>query len=324
MSDLLKAKSDQWDTVLHYGPATFLNRPYVNCDTDSIKKCGAKAAVLGFPFDCTTIVRTGSTMGPRRVRELSELYIPYSMEYDVDIVEKYALIDCGDINVKLGNAYESLIRGRDLVLEILKAGAMPVLIGGEHTVPMIPALAFKEFTPNANYGFIIFDSHLDTAIDVDGDPWNHCCPVPRVLETGVFNPKNSVIIGPGGAMNPKAELDYVRYNNISLFTNKDIYNNGIIEVTKKAVEIASDGTDGVYITFDMDALEACYTPGTCAPTPGGMTTREMIQAIDILGQLNVIGFDVAEIAPAYDHSDITALTAARFVVDMLASRARYL
>lgn len=316
--------NDQWDTVLHYGPATFLNRPYVQCQADAIKACGSKAAILGFPFDCTTIVRTGATMGPRRVRELSELYIPYSMEYDVDIVEKYGLIDCGDINVKLGNAYESLQRGKNLVLEILKAGAMPIIIGGEHTVPMIPALAFKEFTPNANYGFIIFDSHLDTAMDVGGDPWNHCCPVPRVLETGVFNPKNAVIIGPGGSMNPKAELDYVRNNNITLFTNKDIYRDGIIEVTKKAVEVASAGTDGVYVTFDMDALEACYTPGTCAPTPGGMTTREMIQAIDILGELNLIGFDVSEIAPAYDHSDISALTAARFVVDTLASRARYL
>jgi agmatinase len=315
--------NDQWDTVLNYGPATFLNRPYIPCKTEAIQKMEAKAAILGFPYDGTTIVRTGSMMGPRRVRELSELYIPYSMEYDVDIVEKYGLVDCGDINVKLGNAYETIQRGKNRVLEILRAGAMPVLIGGEHTSPMIPALAFKEFTPKADYGFIIFDSHLDTAMDVGGDPWNHCCPVPRVLETGIFNPKNLVIIGPGGSMNPKAELEYVRSHGLTLFTNRDIYREGIEAITAKAVEIASKNTDGVYITFDMDVLEATYTPGTCAPTPGGMTTREMIQAIDILGQMNLIGFDVAEIAPPYDHSDITALTAARFIVDMLASRARY-
>lgn len=316
--------NDTWNTVLHYGPATFMNRPYAPCKCEAIKAQNAKAAILGFPFDCTTIVRTGSTMGPRRARELSELYIPYHMDYDLNIVEKYGFVDVGDVPVKLGNAYESLVRGKNCVLEILKAGAMPIMIGGEHTVPIAPALAFKEFTPKANYGFILFDSHLDTAMDVDGDPWNHCCPVPRVLETGVFNPKNSVLIGPGGAMNPKAELEYVRKNGISLFTPRDIYRDGIVKVAEKALEIASNGTDGVYITFDMDALEACYTPGTCAPTPGGMTTREMLLAIDVLGKAKLIGFDVCEIAPAYDHSDITALTASRFVVDMLASRARYL
>ena len=124
-------------------------------------------------------------------------------------------------------------------------------------------------------------------------------------------------------MNPKEELEYVRENDISLFTMRDIYKNGMEAVVKQAIEIASDGTDGVYITFDMDSLEASQTPGTCAPTPGGITVREMIQAIDLLGEVNLVGFDVVEIAPPYDHSDITAITASRMVVDMLASRARY-
>lgn len=315
--------NDTWNTVLHFGPATFMNRPYIQCREDELKKNSAKVAIIGFPFDCTTIVRTGSTMGPRKVRELSELTIPYHLDYDVNISDKYNLVDCGDIPVKLGDAYETMIRGKELILECLKSDVMPVIIGGEHMTPIMPAMAFAEFNSDGNYGYIHFDSHLDTAIDVDGDPWNHCCPVPRVIETGVFNPKNTVIIGPSGAMNPKAEYEYVVEKGIKLFTMRDIYSNGILDIINQAVKIASDGTDGVYITFDMDVLEACYTPGTCAPTPGGMTTREMIQAIDVLGQVNLIGFDVAEIAPAYDHADITALSAARFIVDMLASRARY-
>lgn len=316
--------NDTWSTVLHYGPATFMNRPFVKCDEKSLKQTGAKAAVYGFPFDCTTIVRTGSTMGPRRTREMSELYIPYSFEYDQDIVEKYGLVDVGDIPVKLGDAKETMVRGKDFVLEMLKSGVMPVMIGGEHMTPIMPAMALAEFNPNGNYGYIHFDSHLDTATDVGGDPWNHCCPIPRVMETGVFKPENAVLIGPGGAMNPMAEYEYVKEKGITLYTSKDIWTRGIVPIMEEAVKIASEGTDGVYLTIDMDALEACYTPGTCAPTPGGMTTREMLQAIDIMGKVNLVGFDVAEVAPPYDHSDISAITAARFIVDMLASRARYL
>lgn len=316
--------SDQWNTVLHCGPATFLNRPHISCNRNEIQEKNIKAAILGYPFDCTTIMRTGSTMGPRRCREMSALYIPYHMDYDVNIVEKYNLHDVGDIPVKIGDAYETLQRGKKTVLEILHGGAMPVIIGGEHTSPLSATLAFEEYTPNARYGFILFDSHLDTALDVDGDPWNHCCPVTRTLELSCFKPENAVIIGPGGALNPKAELEYVRENNISLFTSRDVYKMGIEKVIEETIKTVSDGTDGVYITFDMDVLEASQTPGTCAPTPGGLTVREMIKAIDLLGQIKLIGFDVAEIAPAYDHSDITALTAARFILDMLASHARYL
>ncbi|MBM7715490.1 agmatinase [Siminovitchia sp. FSL H7-0308] len=316
--------NDTWSTVLHAGLATFMKRPYMEPNRQLIKEAGVKAGILGIPFDGTTIVRTGSTMGPRRFRDCSSLYIPYHLDYDVDVVEKYNVHDFGDINVVIGNAFETLESGKRDILELLHGGAMPVVIGGEHLVTVAATRALEEFNPNANYGFILFDAHLDTAPDVGGDKWNHCCPVPRSMELSCFNPKNAVIIGPHGSMNPKEELEYVRENDISLFTMRDIYKNGIEAVVKQAIEIASDGTDGVYITFDMDSLEASQTPGTCAPTPGGITVREMIQAIDLLGEVNLVGFDVVEIAPPYDHSDITAITASRMVVDMLASRARYL
>ncbi|WP_339165167.1 agmatinase [Siminovitchia sp. FSL W7-1587] len=316
--------NDTWSTVLHAGLATFMKRPYMEPNRQLIKEAGVKAGILGIPFDGTTIVRTGSTMGPRRFRDCSSLYIPYHLDYDVDVVEKYNVHDFGDINVVIGNAFETLESGKRDILELLHGGAMPVVIGGEHLVTVAATRALEEFNPNANYGFILFDAHLDTAPDVGGDKWNHCCPVPRSMELSCFNPKNAVIIGPHGSLNPKEELEYVRENDISLFTMRDIYKNGIEAVVKQAIEIASDGTDGVYITFDMDSLEASQTPGTCAPTPGGITVREMIQAIDLLGEVNLVGFDVVEIAPPYDHSDITAITASRMVVDMLASRARYL
>lgn len=316
--------NDTWSSVLHKGPATFLNSPVMEPNAKKIKEEEIKAAILGVPFDGTTITRTGSTMGPRRVRDVSSMTIPYHFDYDVNIFEKYNVRDVGDVNVQINDALTTLQRGKEDVLEILKGGALPVLVGGDHVVTIASTKALNELDSNKNYGFIIFDSHLDTAEDVGGDPWNHCCPVPRTMELDCFDPKKAVIIGPGGPMNPKAELDYVKEQGISLYTMRDIYKKGIHEVVEEAMKIASDETDGVYISFDMDALEASQTPGTCAPTPGGILVREMIQAIDKLGELNVVGFDVVEIAPPYDHSDITAITATRFIADMLASRARYL
>lgn len=317
-------KEDTYSTVMHFGPATFMNRPVIPCDAEELKKKKVKAAVLGYPYDSTTVGRPGATLGPRRIRDLSNLYLPYNMGYDVNIVEKYNLVDVGDVCVKIGHTFETLQRGKAAVLEILKAGAMPVMIGGEHSITIAPALAFEEFTPKANYGFINFDSHLDTAADVDGDPYTHSSPVARVTETKVFNPKNSVVIGACAATNPLPEVEYCKKNGISYFTMNDVYRDGILEVTKKAMKIASEGTDGVYITFDMDSLEACHTPGTGAPTSGGLTTREVLMAIDLLGKINLIGFDVCEVAPPYDHSDISAITAGAFVDHMLASRARYI
>lgn len=316
--------NDTWSSVLHRGPATFLNSPVMEPDQNKIKEAGVKAAILGVPFDGTTITRTGSSMGPRRVRDVSSMTIPYHFDYDVNIIKTYNIRDCGDVNVKIGDAYNTLERGKKDVLEILKGGALPVLVGGDHVITVISTRALNEFDSSKKYGFILFDSHLDTAEDVGGDPWNHCCPVPRTMELDCFDPKNAVIIGAGGPMNPKAELEYVKEKGISLYTMRDIYKKGIQEVVEEAIKIASDGTDGVYISFDMDSLDASQTPGTCAPTPGGLLVREMIQAIELLGEVNLVGFDVVEIAPPYDHADITAITAARFIVDMLASRAKYL
>ncbi len=316
--------NDTWSSVLHQGPATFLNSPVMEPNAAKIKEAGVKAAILGVPFDGTTITRTGSTMGPRKIRDVSSMVIPYHFDYDVNIFDKYNIRDVGDVNVQINDALKTLERGKEDVLEILQGEALPVLVGGDHVITIASTTALSEYDASKKYGFIIFDSHLDTAEDVGGDPWNHCCPVPRTMELDCFDPKKAVIIGAGGPMNPKAELDYVKEKGISLYTMRDIYRKGIQEVVKEAMKIASDGTDGVYISFDMDALDASQTPGTCAPTPGGILVREMIQAIDLLGELNVVGFDVVEIAPPYDHSDITAITATRFIADMLASRARYL
>lgn len=314
--------NDTWDSVLHGGIATFLKTPYIRPQRELIKENDVKAAVIGMPFDGTTITRTGSTMGPRKFRDVSAGSIPYHFDYGVDIVKEYNLHDCGDVNVKIGSGYETVQRGKKDILEILHGGAMPVLIGGEHLVTVSATQALDEFEPNKNYGFILFDAHFDTATAIDGDKWSHCCPVARTMELKSFKPENAVIIGPHGATNPKDEHDYVLEHDIKYYTMRDIYKLGIEKVMEEALEIASNGTDGIYVSIDMDCLDAAHCPGTVAPTPGGMTPREVIMAIEMIGEKDIAGFDVVEFAPPYDHADITALTAVRFAVDMLGAIAR--
>ncbi|MGM8365735.1 agmatinase [Virgibacillus sp. W0181] len=311
--------NDTWSSVLHGGISTFMKTPIIQPKRDIIKNEGVKAAVIGIPFDGTTITRPGSTMGPRKFRDVSSSVIPYHFDYDVDVVKAFNLKDCGDVDVKIGSGYETVQRGKDSVLEILHGGAMPVIVGGEHLVTVSGTKAVNEFNPSGNYGFIMFDAHFDTATDIDGDKWSHCCPVTRTMELNCFKPENTVIIGPHGPTNPKAELEYVIEQNISYFTMRDIYKQGIEKIIEEAIKIASKDTDGIYISIDMDCLDSSHSPGTVAPTPGGMTTREMILAIERLGKEDVIGLDVVEFAPPYDHPDITAISAVRFVVDFLGS-----
>src|SRR5699024_4322411 len=229
--------NDTWSSVLHKGPATFLNAPLINTDATKIKEEDVKAAILGVQFDGTTITRTGSTMGPRKVRDVSSMVISYLFDYAVASFVESDPIHVWDVNVEISDAYTTLQRGKEDVLEILKGGALPVLVGGDHVVTIASTTAINEFDPTKKYGFIIFDSHLDTAEDVGGDPWNHCCPVPRTMELDCFDPKKAVIIGAGGPMNPKAELDYVNEHGISLYTMRDIYKKGIHEVVEEAMKI---------------------------------------------------------------------------------------
>lgn len=131
-------------------------------------------------------------------------------------------------------------------------------------------------------GLILLDTHIDTATEVDGEKLNHCCPIPRTLEFKNYSPKTTAIVGCSGALNPKGERKYVEEHGITLYTLQDVIDRGINVVAKEAAEVAHEGTQMVYLTVDIDVLDAAYAPGTGVPTPGGMTSRELLQAIKII------------------------------------------
>jgi agmatinase len=286
---------------------------------DAIRAAGARVAFVGMPFDSTTIARPGAQLGVRAVRDWSSHLLSYHGEYDIDLFEALGLVDIGDIAVVPANAPKTVDLVAEAMGEVLKAGAMPVLCGGEHITTIGGSMAVDRYA-HGSYGLILIDTHLDTAPDVGGETINHCCPITRAMELDSFDPAKCVIIGPHGAMNPKSEYAYVREAGVTVFHVSDVEREGARAVGERAVEIASDGTDGVYLSFDVDSLDSSVAPGTCVPTMGGLTSREALTMLSVIGRSDLVAMDVTEIAPAYDHGQ-SAMAACQVLADTLAAYA---
>jgi agmatinase len=309
-----------WHSVLVGGIATFMGAPQVEADADALRAAGVKAAFLGMPFDSTTIARPGAQLGPRAVRDWSSHMLSYHGEYDLDIFEALGVADMGDVAVVPANASKTVDLVADAMGEAIKAGAIPVLCGGEHITTIGGSMAVDRHAPEGTYGLILVDTHLDTAPDVGGERINHCCPITRAMELAAFDPAKCVIIGPHGAMNPKSEYAYVREAGVTVFHVSDVDRRGARAIAEEAVRIASDGTDGVYFSFDVDSLDSSVCAGTCVPTMGGLTSREALTMVSVIGRANIVAMDVCEVAPAYDNGE-SAMAACQVIADTLAAYA---
>jgi agmatinase len=309
-------------TVLHAGIATFLGASCVSPERAALEEAQASVAVLGLPDDTTTVTRPGASHGPRAIREASSHFAfggTYHFDYGVTISDHETVVDCGDVNPVAGNAARTFERAEAALAEIHSAGAFPVLLGGDHAT-LIPGARAAARTMSGRMGLVMLDTHLDTAPDIDGEELSHCSPVHRVLDLDNVDGTNVAIIGAHGAANPKLELDVAEAHGVRVFSVRDIDRLGIESVARQALEAVSDGTDGVYLSFDIDVLDGAFAWGTCGPELGGMTGREVVQALEILTRANLIAMDCVEVAPFLDPSGNTARVGARVVLDVLAGR----
>jgi agmatinase len=312
--------------VLHAGIATFLKAPPLEPERSALEAANATVAVLGLPYDSTTVTRPGASHGPRAIRDASSHYSfggGYHGDYDVTLSEHLTLVDCGDVDGAPGRAAETYARTERALDEIYAGGCFPVLLGGDHgtTIPGARALSRHLDGP---MGFVMFDTHLDTAPEIDGEPLSHCCPAHRVLDLPNVDGRNMAIVGIHGAANPKLEHEVADEHGITVLTVRDIDEMGIDQVARRALEVATDGTVGVYLSVDIDVLDGAYAWGTCGPEIGGMTGRELVRALEIVAAGPVAALDCVEVAPMLDPSGHTARVGARVVIDVLAARARRL
>ena len=307
-----------WTGLLHAGLAgSFLGLPHVAANAEALRKHSARAAIYGLPFDATNISRTGANYGPRGIREVSCQFLTYYATFDFDLVEALNPVDCGDCAVALANPDRTFANAQADIGAILDADALPVTFGGDHsiTIPAVRAVAERRSSP----GLVLIDTHLDTAPDVGGELLNHCCPITRAVDAG-FDPHKIALVGISGWMNPRTELAYCRERGITVLWLDDLWEKGSARIVEEALAVAGAG-DGVYLSFDVDSLDAAHAPGTCCPTPGGLTPREAIELVRGISRHGLVGVDVVETAPSLDATPASALIAGRIALEAMAFHA---
>ena len=312
----VSADATMWTSLLHAGLAgSFMRFPHVRPDAAALREHGARAAIYGLPWDATNISRTGANYGPRGMREVSCQFLTYHAMYDFDLADTLNPVDCGDCDIALANAQKTFERAERDIGEILAAGALPVTLGGDHSITIPAVRAVRSHFDNP--GLVLIDTHLDTAIDVGGEELNHCCPITRAVDAG-FDPKHIALVGISGWMNPRTEINYCREHGITVIWLEEIWEHGTRWAAERALEVAAGGSDGVYLSFDVDSLDAAFAAATCCPTPGGLNSREALELVRGVSGGGLLGVDVVETAPSLEATPATSLMAGRVAIEAMA------
>ena len=299
----------------HYaGINTFMKAPYAE---DVADVGNYDATVLGAPFDGGTTYRAGTRFGPQGVRQISALYTPYNYEMGVDLREQMTLCDAGDIFTIPANIEKTFDQISRACSHVFSSGSMPIIIGGDHSIGFPTLRGLAECT-SKKIGVIHFDRHADIQEkDLDErmhtTPWFHATNLPNVPA------KNLVQVGIGGWQVPRPAVEVAVERETTILTMGDVEHLGIDKTAEIALERAWDGTDMVYMSFDIDSVDCGFVPGTGWPEPGGYLPREALGLVQKVAAEGLCGMEIVEVAPPYDQSEITALFATRVIVDALGS-----
>lgn len=299
------------------GVASFMGSEVVDPYADDLEAFDSGVGIVGFPFDSTCISRTGANQGPRAIRDASSYAMDYHFEYDLALSEHYSMIDCGDVPVIPGNAKKSIDRGEQLLSKLFSADILPVMLGGDHAVTIAGTQALGQQADDP--ALINIDTHIDVTDEVAGERYNHCCPLARSMDEAGFDPERMAVIGLS-SFNFQPDVHRAKELGINLFTLDDIIQRGAETVTREAMD-RLDGADALYLTIDIDVLDAGIAPGTGVPTPGGMNSRELLQILGVIASEGIDAMDVVEVSPQLDSAGITSRIATRSIVDCLAANA---
>ena len=300
----------------HYaGINTFMKAPYledVNCVGDF------DVAVVGIPHDCGTTYRPGTRFGPQGIRRISALYTPYNYEMGVDLREQITLCDVGDVFTIPANNEKSFDQISKGVAHVFASGAFPILLGGDHSIGFPTVRGVCRHLGDKKVGIIHFDRHVDTQ-EIDLDERMHTCPWFHATNMANAPAQNLVQLGIGGWQVPREGVKVCRERGTNVLTVTDITEMGLEAAARYAIERATDGTDCVYISFDIDCIDAGFVPGTGWPEPGGLLPREALKLLElIVRNVPVCGLELVEVSPPYDISDMTSLMATRVICDTMA------
>lgn len=289
------------------GPDTFARLPRL----DQVDRAGV--AVLGIPFDSGVSYRPGARFGPSAVRAGSKLLRPYHPALDVYPWEVHQVADAGDVAANPFDVIAAVGQVEAAARTLLDRTDTLVTIGGDHTValPLLRAVAAK----HGPVSLVHFDAHLDTWDSYFGAAYTHGTPFRRAVEEGLLELDTSAHVGIRGPLFAAKDLVDDRQLGFAIVSTADVARNGVDEAIDRVR--ARVGDRPVYVSIDIDVLDPAHAPGTGTPEPGGLTTRELQMILRGFTGLNLVGADVVEVAPPYDHAELTALAAANVVYDLL-------
>lgn len=263
--------------------------------------------VFGIPFDVTSTYRTGARFGPTAIRQASLNIETYSFRSNLD-VEDLRLHDLGDLHVSADTA-KTLGMVKLVVEDILAAGKMPVVIGGEHTVTL--GIAKGLGAKVSKTAFVSFDAHLDLRCEFLGLDLSHTTFMQLI--SNEIKPAKIIEVGTRAVC--REELAYAKKTGIEFFTSQQILKEGSENIIKKLKEKLSP-CENIYLTIDMDVLDPAFVPAVQNPEPEGITTTNLLDIACALCDKRVIGFDVLEVAPTFDQS-LSAIVAAKVIFEIL-------
>ena len=309
-----------------YGPdITFLG--VAPCDLDDeASYAGADVVIVGAPFDGGTSHRPGARFGPQAIRMTD--YLAHdgsrpSLALRTDGLVDLRVLDAGDVEMPPGDIEGALGVLEAAVEKVTRAGAIPVVLGGDHSIAFPDAKGVANVLGHGRISMIHFDAHADTGDIEFGSLWGHGQPMRRLIESGALRGDRFLQVGLRGYWPGPATLDWMAGQRMRSYEMTEIVHRGLPDVLTEAFTIATDDCDGVFLSVDIDVCDPGHAPGTGTPEPGGLTARELLDSVRrICLELPVVGVDVVEVSPPYDHADITAALANRVVLEALSAIAR--
>jgi agmatinase len=308
--------------VSMYGPdVTFLGVERADLDApDSYRT--ADVVIVGAPFDGGTSHRPGTRFGPLAIRTTD--YLPHDasrphLALRVDPLRDLRVVDVGDIEMPSGETELSLNRLEDAVAAITEAGGIPVVLGGDHTIALPDVTGVARHLGYGRVSVVHFDAHADTGDTQFGSLYGHGTPMRRLIESGAARGDRFLQIGLRGYWPEPETLAWMAEQGMRSYEMTEVVNRGLDVCLDEAFAIATDDCDGVFLSIDVDVVDPGMAPGTGTPEPGGLTARQLLDAVRRCAtELPVVGLDIVELSPPYDGpGEVTAYLANRVVLEAL-------
>jgi agmatinase len=289
------------------GPATFARLPRL----DEVQR--ADVAILGVPFDSGVSYRPGARFGPGHIRAASKLLRPYHPALAVEPFARQQVADAWDVAANPFDIREALTEIESAVSNLRSDDATVLTLGGDHTIalPILRSLA-------QDYGRVAvlhFDAHLDTWDTYFGAPYTHGTPFRRASEEGLLDLERCLHMGTRGPLYTSQDLADDNVLGFQVVRADDYQAEGVAGVVERMRSRLGDGP--VYVSIDVDVLDPAHAPGTGTPEAGGLSSRELLQTLRALVGVQVVGADIVEVSPPYDHAEITGIAAAHVAYELL-------